>query len=73
VLGEVLGFHNEIFVGCLGSECCVFGGVVHEVWATVGFIAGWWIQIVLEFSPRTLRMSPILTGIFFNWVGSTTN
>jgi len=33
VLGEVLGFHNEIFVGCLGSECCVFGGVVHEVWA----------------------------------------
>ena len=34
---------------------------------------GWWFQIVLEFSPLNLGKIPILTIIFFKWVGSTTN
>ena len=33
----------------------------------------WWQLKYLLFSPRTLGKIPILTSIFFNWVGSTTN
>ena len=53
----------------------------------LGFTPGFVGQIILEdnrkwlgggfnyflFSPRTLGKIPILTSIFFKWVGSTTN
>ena len=40
-------------------------------WYTV---TRWWFHSYFLFSPRTLgKMYPILTCIFFRWVGSTTN
>ena len=33
----------------------------------------WWFQIICKFSPLPGEDEPILTSIFFRWVGSTTN
>ena len=36
-------------------------------------IAGWWFQRFFIFTPIPGEDEPILTSIFFRWVGSTTN
>ena len=35
--------------------------------------ASWWFQILFIFIPKIGEDEPILTSIFFKWVGSTTN
>ena len=34
---------------------------------------GWWLQNFFIFTPKIGEDEPILTSIFFKWVGSTTN
>jgi len=37
-------------------------------------ITGWWqLKYFLVFTPKLGEDEPILTSIFFKWVGSTTN
>ena len=40
---------------------------------TFPHFSGWWFQTFAIFIPKLVKDQPILTSIFFKWVGSTTN
>ena len=40
---------------------------------TFPHFSGWWFQTFAIFIPKLVKDEPILTSIFFKWVGSTTN
>ena len=54
-----------------GNIYCLKKDIEHDFSWTYIFLDGGFKHFL--FSPRTLGKIPILTSIFFKWVGSTTN
>ena len=53
------------FVDTYVNESCIY---MEMKWTT-----SWWFQTFFIFTPKLGEDEPILTSIFFRWVGSTTN
>ena len=48
-------------------------GLKYKLYQVRWMYTWWWFQIFFIFTPKTGEDEPILTSIFFKWVGSTTN
>ena len=52
---------------------CLHGRWMDSYFWCPKFVSRWWFQIFFIFTPKIGEDEPILTSIFFRWVGSTTN